>query len=311
MPRGPAAVDAVHAHGDQFHALAEFHWGGWSQVPGMTWTQKALEFRARMLARGYDPVRDAWAINELPSTTKSDPQVRQNVMDVVTALYENAGKSPPNGGMVWVIGVGSKMTNFAVYKPALEGWLADATFWTTMNKYVRWWGQEAYARPVDVCVGNATVAARQQAIDAFAMHPARLAAAGPAACAAARSFFDESYVPTQSAFWHGVAYDTTTTSLDNMRHLVSTEIYASRIWAAGHKYPDARIALAWNDQLDGATQADLDALAARIAQSIHDAYAEGGPAASKACSPSGAYTWCACDVAGAAFNGAWSAFDSW
>src|SRR5262245_28560816 len=47
-PRGPAAVDDVHSHGARFHALAEFHWGAWSAVTGMTWLEKGKEFRKRM-----------------------------------------------------------------------------------------------------------------------------------------------------------------------------------------------------------------------------------------------------------------------
>ncbi len=310
-PRGGAAVDGVHAAGARFHAMAEFHWGEWSNLGGMSWQQRGREFRARMLAAGYDPARDTWGINELPSTTRSDPSVRADVAALVQGLYEGSPGSPAMGGAVYVIGMGSGTANFSVYKPALEGWLSDAAFWKTMNQYVRWWGQETYQHPEDQCVGGVQVAARSAAINEFAMHVARLAAVGPAAAGAARSFFDESYVPLQSAFWHGAPYGTEATTLEQMKHMVSTQVYASRAWAATHPYPDWRLALAWNDQLDGATEADLDELAARVAAAVRGAYDDGASTAAHACSPSGAYTWCACEVAGAAFNAGWSTFDAW
>ena len=70
------------------------------------------------------------------------------------------------------------------------------------------------------------------------------------------------------------------------------------------------LGFAWG-QLDGASDSDLDTIAARLASAIHYAYDEGGGSASKACSPSGAYTWCACRVDGAAFNDGWDTFSSW
>ena len=311
QPRGPQAVDDLHARGQQFHALAEFSWGAWSAVAGMTWAERALEFRARMLAKGYDPTRDAWAINELPSTVRSDPQVRKNVREVVQALYENAGKTPANGGYVWIVGMSSGLANPGVYKGNLEDWLVDDAFWKTMNQYVRWWGQETYASPPDVCVGAAKVGERAAAVNDYAMHVAKLAAAGPAGAAAARAFFGESYVPTQSAFWRSDIYGTQSMSLDQMKHYVSTNLYASRAWAANHAYPDGRFAIAWNDSPDGVPAADTADLAHRIAMAVHDAYDVGAPPAAKACSPTGSFAWCKCDVAGAAFNGAWSAFEQW
>lgn len=311
QPRGGAAVQSVHDAGARFHAMAEFHWGEWSTVGGMTWLEKGREFRARMVAAGYDPTRDTWGINELPSTTRTDPAVRADVEALVQGLYEGPAGSPAMGGAVYVIGMGSGTLNFSVYKPALEGWLEDATFWQTMNKYVRWWGQETYQHPADVCVGSVQVAVRSAAVNDYAMHVAKLAAAGPASAGAARSFFDESYVPLQSAFWHGAPYGTETTTLEQMKHLVSTQVYASRAWGGTHNYPDWRLALAWNDQLDGATPAELDELAARVAAAVRGAYDEGASTAAHACSPSGAYTWCVCDVPGAAFNAGWSTFETW
>lgn len=311
IPRGPKAPAEVHAYGPQFHALAEFHYGEWAKVGKLSWLDKGKLFRKRMIAQGYDPKRDTWSINELPSTTRKDPAVRQNVRDLVKGLYDGNAGDAPLGGLVWNIGVGTAMVNYSVYKPLLEDWLTDAAFWKGMNAHVRWWGQEVYASPEDVCVGSATVGQRAQHINDFAYHPAELAFAGPSAAGAARAFFDESYTPTLSAFWHGDAYRTVNTSLDNMKHHVSTQIYAARAWSTTHSYPDWRVSLAWNEQLDGASVADQGSLAKRIAQSVHDAYSNQHDEASRACSPSGAYTWCGCKVAGASFNDGWKTFQSW
>ena len=311
MPRGPNAVEDVHSHGARFHALAEFHWGGWAAVSGMTWLEKGKEFRKRMIDKGYDPTRDAWSVNELPSTTKSDPTVRQHVRDVVKGLYTGPDGAPANGGLIYVIGVGSEMVNYSVYKPALEDWLVDQAFWKDMSQYVRWWGQEVYTDPISVCVGSASPGQRAAHINDFVMHPAKLAAAGPPAAGAARAFFNESYVPIMNGAWHAEAYNTEATSLDTMKHHVSTQIYAARVWSNDHVYPDWRTGIAWNNALNGASQADVDELALRIANAIRYGYADDGGGASKACSPSGAYTWCACSVGSAGFNDGWNAFETW
>jgi hypothetical protein len=313
MPRGPDAVNGIHALGQQFHAIAEFNWGGWANdTTSSSWTDKATAFRALMGSMGYDLTRDAWAINEVPSTWKTDAAVKQNLLDVIAVLSAPAAGSTDNVlGAVFIIGIGSDTVNYSEYKPPLETWLADGAFWSTVRLHVRWWAQEVYPSPMQMCVGSANVGARSMHINAYAMHPAILAAAGPASVANARLFFDDAYTPALSAFWDGTTYDTKTLTLLQMQNFVSTEIYAARAWATSNSYPDGRIALAWNDQLGDETEADVDALAARIASSLHYAYDEGTPSAAKACSPSGAYTYCDCDVAGAAFNESWSAFGTW
>ncbi len=312
QPRGEPALTDVHAYGGRFAALAEFHWGGWSDVAGMTWLQKGKEFRKRMVEKGYVVGRDYWAINELPSSVRTDKAVRQAVRDVVQGLYEGPTGAAPMGGAVYIIGMGQATQNFAVYKPNLKDWTLDAGFWQDMNAYVKWWGQEVYGDPATVCVGAATVAQRSEAVNMFAMHHARLAQVGPAGAAAAKAFFDESYTPLGSAFWRSDIYNTDKLTLDQMKHFASTAVYAARAWAANNPSPDARIALAWNNQLDGASEAEVKDLAARVASALRHAYDVAGPPAAKACSPSGAYTWCACGVAGAAFNNLWkTTFAAW
>src|SRR5207253_1152632 len=42
MPRGGVQPKLIRDHGRNFHAMAEFHWGGWRDVPGLTWFQKGV-----------------------------------------------------------------------------------------------------------------------------------------------------------------------------------------------------------------------------------------------------------------------------
>ena len=52
-PRGRAAVDAIHAKGPNFHALAEFNVGAWSKAKPANWAAKGRLFRQRMASAGY------------------------------------------------------------------------------------------------------------------------------------------------------------------------------------------------------------------------------------------------------------------
>jgi hypothetical protein len=97
-------------------------------------------------------------------------------------------------------------------------------------------------------------------------------------------------------------------SLDTMKHHVSLQVYAARLWLESHSYPDGRLAFAWDETAGTADQSRE--LATRLAQSIRDAYAPSATAA-RACSPTGAYTWCDCSMTGAAFNDVWKTFSTW
>jgi hypothetical protein len=68
--------------------------------------------------------------------------------------------------------------------------------------------------------------------------------------------------------------------------------------------------LAWNQAPKGSTAAERQVLATRLAQALQGAYGDGGTAA-KACSPTGAYTWCAPTLTGARFNLGWKTFETW
>ena len=316
-PRGRAIVEAVRRKGPNFHPVAEFSWKGWSAKPG-TWYSKGVSFRRKMAAAGYDPGRgETWAINELPSTIRSRADTRQRARDLIRGLYTGPTgpplRSAPLAGAVFIVGVGQEMRNYGPYKASLRGWLQDAAFWTAITPQVAWWGQEVYASCSRVCAPGARVriAERSTATNDFTQHIAKLAFAGPPATAAARAFFDKAWTPVMTAYWRDAkGYGLNNVSLDTMMKFVSLEVYAARAWAGPRPYPDGRIGFAWNQSPRGAAPAQTQQLAARLAQAIQGAYGDGGTAA-KACSPQGAYTWCAPMSPGAAFNPGWKTFESW
>lgn len=311
MPRGPVDPQRMRAHGAQFRAMAEFHWGGWRDVPG-SWYDKGVEFRRRMAAQGYDVSKgDTWAINELPSTTRQGVlDARQHAIDAVRGLYDGPPGSPKAKGAVFIIGVGSSMQNFSEYKPQLESWLADAAFWNAMSPRVRFWGQETYVDPDTACVPGAVVGKKSEEINAFIEHVPALAAAGGSRSAAAHAFFAKSYVPLLNGAFRASAYQTDGVPLDQMKHFVSNQVYAARAWGSTHAYVAGRVGLGWTWHRDQVTAGEIDDLAQRFASAVHYAYAPNGVAAG-ACSASHAYTWCQCSLHGAAFNSGWSTFTHW
>lgn len=311
-PRSSGEPENMRARGPRLHAMAEFHWGGWSDASG-TWYERGVEFRRRMVDAGYDvDAGDTWAVNELPSTVRSDDDARQNAMDVLEGLYDGPEGATDVKGAVFITGMGQATTNFSVYAPYLEDWLEDASFWESVNLHAEWWAQEVYTDPDYTCVAGASVAERSTATNAYVEHVARYAEVGPSTVNTAQSYLGRAYTPLMNAVWGSASggYGNTDVPLDTMKHHVSGQVYAARSWSNSHDYPDGRIGFAW-DRQDGVTDADLDDLAARLASSIHYAYDEGGGTAAHACSPSGAYTWCQCEVAGAAFNDGWDTFDTW
>ena len=311
-PRGRRLVEAVRRKGPNFHPVAEFSWTFWSRQPG-SWYSKGIAFRRKMAAAGYDVRRgETWAINELPSTIRSRTETRQRAADLIRGLYTGPPGSAPSAGAVFIVGTGQSMRNFGPYKASLRGWLQDSGFWTAISPHVAWWGQEVYPSCSLVCVpGRVRIAERSTAINDFSQHIAKLSFAGPATIAAARAFFDRAWTPILTAYWRDAkGYGQNTIPLDTMLKFVSLEVYSARAWAGPRPYPDGRVGFAWNQTPRGASAGETAQLATRLAQAISGAYGDGGTAA-KACSPNGAYTWCAPVLPGAAFNRGWKTFETW
>ena len=310
-PRGRRAVDAIHTKGPNFHALAEFNMGAWAKVKPTSWAAKGRLFRQRMSAAGYDPARDTWAINELSTAVRTKPVAQGHARDAMRGLFTGPRGAAAQQGAVFVVGTGQQLVNFGPYKSQIEAWLGNSGWWTSVSPYVAWWGQEAYASCSRICVGGAKVATRSTHLNEFTEHPARLALAGPAQTAPARALFDRAYFPLMTAYWRDArGYGNNRVSLAQMQTLTSLETYAARAWAIRNPYPDGRIGFAWNEHSAGATPAQVQALATRVAQSVAGAYGDGGTA-TRACGPTGAYTWCKATLGGARFNPGWATFASW
>ena len=96
-----------------------------------------------------------------------------------------------------------------------------------------------------------------------------------------------------------------------MQALASLEVYAARAWAIRNPYPDGRHRLRL-ERAPAGRDARAGAGARDTARAV-DLRAPTGTAAprAKACSPTGAYTWCQEAVAGARFNPGWTTFESW
>ena len=226
-------------------------------------------------------------------------------------LFTGPRGAAPQQGAVFVVGIGQQLVNFGPYKSQLEAWLANSGWWTAVSPYVAWWSQEAYASCSKECVAGAKVAIRSTHLNEFVEHPARLAFAGPAPAVPARALFDRAYFPLMTAYWRDAkGYGNNRVSLAQMQALTNLEVYAARAWAIRNPYPDGRIGFAWNEHPAGATPAQVQALATRLAQSISGAYGDGGTA-TKACSPTGTYAWCKATLGGARFNPGWATFASW
>ena len=144
-PRGPGAVNAIHAKGANFHALAEFNIGAWSKVKPTSWSAKGRLFRQRMAVAGYDPARDTWAINELSSAVRTNPVSQARSRDAMRGLFTGPKGAPHQQGAVFVVGIGQQLVNFRPYKSQVEAWLGNSAWWSAVSPYVAWWGQEAYA----------------------------------------------------------------------------------------------------------------------------------------------------------------------
>jgi hypothetical protein len=279
----------------------------------MTWYEKGVEFRRRMEKQGYDiSAGDTWAINEVPSTFRSDPDVRVHVRDAIRGLFEGPRGAPNVRGAVFLEGMGSGLTNTGPYKANLEDTLSADAFFDAVSPKTRWWGQETYVSPHDVCVRGANPGVQAEHINAFSHHVSLLAAAAPGATAnKAQSLFERAYTPLLNMVAKSDAYNTDGVSIDEMRDFVSNQVYAQRAWAITHPGQPRRIGLGWSWHRDRVSEAEIKLLAKRIARSIAGAYAANGGGAARACSPSGAFTFCHCALAGAQFNNAWATFEHW
>jgi hypothetical protein len=319
-------IARVHALGPTFHAVAEFNisaWRDWVKAGNGTWYDAGVEFRHRAQAAGFDMFpgnSDTWFAQEFPSTLvySSDAampssQVRANMLEAVHGLWDG-GDLVNKMGITTRLGSGSDVSDenvLRLQKQRLAAFLSDGAFWRTMSQYVRWWTEEVYPDPHDSCVGSASPGLRAQHINDYAFLMTKLAEEGGDATADARAFFRRSWTPLLNAAWgSNVGYGNNLVSADSFDRFLSTEVYSTVAWSDAHPEPGRRIGFAWQPApIDPTSLAEVDVMGDRLAAAINDAYQKG---ASYACSPSGAYTWCTCDLPSAHFLSSWrDVYASW
>lgn len=316
VPRVGPLLDRIHdmrSRGIKIHAMAEFHtnsWEQWVAETGGTWYQAGQEFRFRMDLAGYDTsAGDTWVVDELHTPVRRDEGgARLHAQNAVRGLYD--GSFPNVKGTVLAIGVGIDTTYFGEYKPVLEDWLCDAEFWQSMDAYVRFFGQETYADPHNVCVAGPDVPTRALRLNEFTQHLARLAAAGPECARTAGQFLDHAYVPMQSAAWmQDTGYGDTNILAENMRKFVRLGVFSARSWSKDHYVPDHRIGFAWAPW-EFADPNGVATIADALAGAVARAYAPAGIPLD-ACGATGSWDGCDCEVTNASLNPAWENFPVW
>lgn len=323
VPRGDQAW-RIRALGPRFHAMAEAHltaWQTWVTTNNRTWTEAGREFRRRMAVAGYDvSLGDLWAMNEVPSSVRQNVgQSRRNLLDFLQGLYEGDGSTSPTTGLVFIVGLGQRTLNLSTYHATMRGWLSDSAFWSTADRYVRFWAQEVYGDVRAWGVADAPRMTRTGHLIEYVMHPLNLARAGGERTAAAEAFLRRTYVPLANAAWKWrMSFGFTDVSDVVMRHFLSEQVHAVRHDAGTHPAdgPSGRLGFAWAPDNDLAPpETDFPGKTAglqqRLASAFANAYAQGGSSQIGACGPPGDHVWCEGAVEGAAFNEAWSAFSTW
>jgi hypothetical protein len=318
----PDQAARIRALGQNFHALAEFHWTSWNRWVTdnqSSWYAAGVEARRRMAQAGFDiQAGDTWAINEFPSTVRSNSgTARANARELVRGLYEGDGSRTARG-VVFTVGIGQATTNVSVYQANLQNWLADVAFWTDMSQYVSDWSQEVYGDFRRYAVPGAPITLRRDYLNDYFQHPVVVARAGPPTIEPARTYLQSTLTPLANAAWqHESGYGWTFVPVDQMQAYVSAQVYALRAFSATTGQPQDRWGFAWQPRNGSglssgefATQSGtiLDRLGAAIRDSAADNPSDPG---SGACGPPGQNLFCGGDMAEARFSEQWKSFRAW
>lgn len=339
MPRGGGMPAQIRALGDRFHAVAEVTLGtatGWINrvaATGMTWEQAGIEFRTRMAAAGYDVADgDTWLLNEFNEGTRRDtgPTRRPNMMQLVRGLHDGGALADePGAAEIGIAFSHQNLPDVPQYKAELKSWLLDAGFWDGIDPYLDWTLREVYADSRYHGVPGTSRAERRRHLEPFQQHLVLLAEAGPAELDAARAHLRRTYGILMNGAWGAPGGDKqvppfvgghgmTQIPGDQMLHFISEQVHAARHFLNSHA--DARPALgfSWQQTVTAATIPTLNAMADRMASSLHYAFREGGASPAGACArPDVEEDWCQMSVAfappelPAAFTEEWEIFRSW
>ena len=308
----PNAASMVDALGPNFHAAAEINWTAWSSwvtQTGNTWLAAGQAARAAMTTAGFSVANgDTWAINEFPSTVRTNSGgARQDAEQFVQGLYEGNPGDPPAQGIVFMIGLGQTQTALTSYKASLESWFEDTTFWNTMSADVSDFMFESYGDVRAYAVSGESPLTRATYLNEFLQAPLDLASAAnvPATAFIARQYLETSYGALANASWAWTDdYGWTSVPDTTMEDYIGAQTYAMRLINGG-----GRIGFAWNplntlglDSTDFNGQ--VQAVLGELASSIH--VTDGGDP-TQACAATG----CAAIVTGATPATGWSIFQSW
>ena len=179
----PGQAPRIRALGPAFHALAEIHlttWQKWVANTGSTWYQAGVDARRKMAAAGFDVgAGDSWAINEVTSAMRrGDGSSRANLREFLRGLYDAGGEGPPTKGVVWVVGIGQRVSGVGTYKARTQEWLQDSAFWSEANQYVSDWSQEVYGDVRSYAAPGTPTTTRRDALVDYLRHADLLAGAG-------------------------------------------------------------------------------------------------------------------------------------
>ena len=297
---------------DPPHELAEV--GG---ETGSSWYQAGVEARRSMVAAGFDvEAGDTWAVNELTSATRrGDGAKRAEIREFLRGLYDAGGEGPTAKGVVFVVGIGQRVSEVGTYKARLQEWLQDAAFWTDMNAYVSDWSQEVYGDVRGYAAPGADAATRRDALVDYLRHSDLLAGAGGAASGTANAFFASTSSPVANAAWQwSSAFGWTDVSLELMQQYVSAQVYALRNHSVRTGQQADHWGFAWAPR--NATQQAFEIfqrghgiVLERMAAAIRDSQTvvPAIPASTRA--PDGRY--CVGDLEGASVVTRWRAFRAW
>ena len=133
-----------------------------------------------MAAAGFDVgAGDSWAINEVTSAMRrGDGNSRANLREFLRGLYDAGGEGPPTKGVVWVVGIGQRVSGVGTYKARTQEWLQDSAFWSDVNAYVSDWSQEVYGDVRSYAAPGTATTARRDALVEYLRHADLLAGRG-------------------------------------------------------------------------------------------------------------------------------------
>jgi hypothetical protein len=323
----PGEAARIRALGQNFHALAEFHWTTWSRWVtdnATTWYAAGVEMRQRMAQADFDLVAgDTWAVNEFPSAVRSGSgTARDNARELVRGLYEGdtAAGARPAKGVVFIVGLGQPTTNVSVYQTNLQNWLADVAFWTDMSAYVSDWSQEVYGDIRRHAVPGVPITTRRDYLNDYLQNALVLSRAGPATIEPARGYLPGAFSPLANAAWQFESgYGWTNVPFDQMQSYVSSQVYALRNFSATGGLERDHWGFAWqprnaaglsSGEFTAQTGAILDRLGAAVRESGQQEANDLDPGG-RACGPPGQNVHCLGDLPGAVFGEQWKQLRAW